>query len=225
MTHSTRSRGKSIKGKTYCRGCNKLISKTYPHLCDNCKSMTAICECGCKESMPYYTTNGDIRRFKSNSHAAKFSNNSKEINNKISISRSARWKDKQSREKNVNALIEAWKNKERREKACNIAKNLWKGTEYRKSHSGENNFRYNPNKGDDYYGDEWRSIRKKILIRDNYTCKICKVYCTSRRMIVHHIIPFASFHGNLTEAHRESNLVCLCISCHGKVHNNTITFP
>jgi len=59
------------------------------------------------------------------------------------------------------------------------------------------------------YGDRWPEIRKKVLIRDGKKCRICNV---TKRLHIHHIIPFKISHSN-----EDLNLVTLCKSCHPKV--------
>lgn len=66
-----------------------------------------------------------------------------------------------------------------------------------------------------YNNDEvWWDIRKKALIRDNYTCKICDA---KRRLEVHHIIPY-----RLVGKHELENLVTLCEKCHNLFERNTM---
>lgn len=58
---------------------------------------------------------------------------------------------------------------------------------------------------------EWNKIRKKILLRDNYTCQICGSETT---LHVHHIVPFS-----LVNCHNTDNLVTLCSTCHDNIHS------
>lgn len=60
---------------------------------------------------------------------------------------------------------------------------------------------------------EWR---EKVFIRDDYTCKICKVRGEGgNRIIIHadHILPFASFPEHRLDV---DNGRTLCIDCHKK---------
>jgi len=56
--------------------------------------------------------------------------------------------------------------------------------------------------------DGWAKIRKKILDRDNYACRIC---CQYWDLHVHHI-------DYNRENNDSSNLVTLCPPCHAQVH-------
>lgn len=65
-----------------------------------------------------------------------------------------------------------------------------------------------------YYGPSWSEWRRKILKRDDYTCQECGQTNDSNH--VHHIKPVREF-DDPEEAHFDSNLVTLCISCHSEV--------
>lgn len=67
------------------------------------------------------------------------------------------------------------------------------------------------------YSDySWSRQRDKCLARDNYSCQICdKKQRDGYRLCIHHIIPY-----NESGSHGLRNLICLCSSCHGKVHGN-----
>jgi len=80
---------------------------------------------------------------------------------------------------------------------------------------------------DNYYGPNWQKQKRAALERDNKSCKICRK--TQRQLRknpdVHHIVPFEEFTiENYIEANKLTNLICLCGSCHSKVHNGTIRF-
>ncbi len=68
------------------------------------------------------------------------------------------------------------------------------------------------------YGHGWSEAKKKARLRD----KICQI-CTKtpeqngRQMDVHHICPMRFFNEDKIKAHKLSNLICLCRSCHKKV--------
>ena len=80
------------------------------------------------------------------------------------------------------------------------------------------------------YGYSWSWQRDKCLARDNYSCQICdKKQKEGYRLCIHHIIPYTEFGSNYgclgnwphhKKANRLRNLICLCSSCHGKVHGN-----
>ena len=57
---------------------------------------------------------------------------------------------------------------------------------------------------------EWKEIRKEVYARDNWTCQICKKHCHND-IQCHHIVPY-----RITQDNSESNLITLCVSCHGK---------
>ena len=64
----------------------------------------------------------------------------------------------------------------------------------------------------------WHQARKARK-RDNYTCQICG--STERPQVVHHIKRVGSFQ-QPEQAHKLSNLVTLCRSCHLKVHRGKL---
>lgn len=71
-------------------------------------------------------------------------------------------------------------------------------------------------KGKDYqlgeaYGFE--NVKSYVLFRDNYTCQHCKGKSKDSKLHVHHIV-FRSNGGSDTV----DNLICLCKSCHDKLH-------
>lgn len=59
--------------------------------------------------------------------------------------------------------------------------------------------------------------RQKVLLRDNYTCKECKL--RDSRNEVHHIIPLAHLvaNGMLKKYYDVNNGMTLCKPCHDKV--------
>ena len=66
------------------------------------------------------------------------------------------------------------------------------------------------------YPCNWEDIRKRILVRDSYTCQDChKVYGVKykRFLQIHHIVSINSG-GNS----RPSNLITLCYRCHSVRH-------
>lgn len=58
-------------------------------------------------------------------------------------------------------------------------------------------------------------IKPKVLIRDNFTCQLCKI--EHDKLIIHHIIPIKvdSSEHNIKEL---TNLISLCRSCHLIAH-------
>ncbi len=55
--------------------------------------------------------------------------------------------------------------------------------------------------------------RKKIYVRDNYTCKICNQY--GGKLVAHHIY---SFHSHIKLRYVISNGITLCNKCHNIFH-------
>lgn len=56
-------------------------------------------------------------------------------------------------------------------------------------------------------GRPWRRIRDSILVRDNYTCRVCGL--TTKDLEVDHIVNVAQ--GGTDE---DGNLQAICIPCH-----------
>jgi DEAD/DEAH box helicase domain-containing protein len=74
------------------------------------------------------------------------------------------------------------------------------------------------------YGPEWPDIRKAMLERDGYRCRICgQPALPERPLEVHHLMPLRSFMAQyarsmaLKLAHTPENLVSLCSVCHKTV--------
>lgn len=61
-----------------------------------------------------------------------------------------------------------------------------------------------------YRGDQWDTIRERILERDRRACQHCG---NMDDLTVHHIQPWAE-----TRDNSPSNLITLCRSCHSRVH-------
>jgi 5-methylcytosine-specific restriction endonuclease McrA len=57
----------------------------------------------------------------------------------------------------------------------------------------------------------WASIRKRILERDNYACRICKKDGAEAKLNVHHIDWDRSNNS-------DDNFVTLCTNCHRAIH-------
>lgn len=70
----------------------------------------------------------------------------------------------------------------------------------------------------------WPSIRRKIIKRDGYRCKICS---REENLTVHHILPTSlCLHSSEMDYLRSSfNLVTLCEGCHAKLHSRKIIRP
>lgn len=66
------------------------------------------------------------------------------------------------------------------------------------------------------YGFE--NTKAKVLNRDRYTCQICKGKHKDSKLEVHHI-KFRNQGGS----DKESNLITLCHTCHGKLHSGKIS--
>ena len=64
-----------------------------------------------------------------------------------------------------------------------------------------------------YSSPKWVSLRKSILIRDEYTCSFCNYKGISSELQVDHIIPRQTKGGKLVE-YNPSNLRTLCRRCH-----------
>ena len=75
-------------------------------------------------------------------------------------------------------------------------------------------------KGKDYqFGEAYgfENIKSYVLFRDNYTCQHCKGKSKDSKLHVHHII----FRGQ-GGSDNVDNLICLCKTCHDKLHKNQI---
>lgn len=83
-----------------------------------------------------------------------------------------------------------------------------------KARSGENSVLWKGGVSFEPYGIEFdRPLKKKIRIRDNYTCQLCNktVRKLNERLAVHHI-------DYDKQNNDESNLISLCNSCHSKTN-------
>ena len=75
-------------------------------------------------------------------------------------------------------------------------------------------------KGDSYqFGEAYgfENTKSYILFRDNYTCQHCKGKSKDSKLHVHHIIFRSQGGSNIPD-----NLICLCKTCHDKLHNGEI---
>lgn len=96
------------------------------------------------------------------------------------------------------------------------------------SNSCANSGEYNANwidgrsEGRAYYGSNWRSIREKVLNRDDYCCTNCGMTVDQHydtyglSLDVHHKERLANF-DNPEDANQMDNLTSLCKSCHKKI--------
>lgn len=73
---------------------------------------------------------------------------------------------------------------------------------------------------EDWYGNNWESVRLEVIERDNFTCQSCnkKLSDCEERLHVHHIRPLRTYDEDEIEekANDKSNLITLCRSCHPK---------
>lgn len=79
---------------------------------------------------------------------------------------------------------------------------------------------------DEYYGDNWSEMRKRILVRDDYSCRVCGVGVEElgKNPDVHHIIPKREFEVP-EESNTMKNLISLCSVHHAKVECGKIACP
>lgn len=68
----------------------------------------------------------------------------------------------------------------------------------------------------DYNTARWHDLRKKILRRDRYQCRICRRYGKLTEATEVHHIQHADERPDL--AYSPDNLISLCHSCHEKQH-------
>lgn len=88
--------------------------------------------------------------------------------------------------------------------------------------SGDKNHFYTGNARHINYTRGWKRISKNYKNIIN-KCEICN---TSNNLNVHHIISYWLFDDNNPQVHDKNNLLCVCDSCHGKIHQlNTCIVP
>jgi hypothetical protein len=79
--------------------------------------------------------------------------------------------------------------------------------------------------GDDeaVYNSKWRPVRRAALDRDERTCQHCGKHKSEigQEPDVHHITPVREF-DDPQDAHKLSNVVSLCPSCHGLAEHGSI---
>jgi len=61
-----------------------------------------------------------------------------------------------------------------------------------------------------YRTADWAARRLRILVRDAYTCCVCRAVVHGREAHVDHIIPLEDLGSD-----SDTNLQVLCVSCHG----------
>lgn len=103
-------------------------------------------------------------------------------------------------------------------KLCSCGKII----DYSDSHCSncKDNYKSNNNNKDTqsiYNSKAWRVLTKVIEQRDNNLCLVC---LSNKRIsykdTVHHIVPLRD---DVSLAYNKDNLICLCESCHQKVHS------
>ena len=62
-----------------------------------------------------------------------------------------------------------------------------------------------------YVSKEWRAKRARILVRDAYTCKDCRLVVSGKDAHIDHIIPLED--GGTDD---DANLATRCVSCHSR---------
>ena len=75
-------------------------------------------------------------------------------------------------------------------------------------------------------GSGWTTARRTTRERDKNVCQICQKTAEQqgRNMDVHHRISFFQF-SSVEDANVQTNLICLCRSCHYKVERGTLSCP
>lgn len=88
--------------------------------------------------------------------------------------------------------------------------------------SGDKNHFYSGTARYINYTRGWSRISKNYRLIHN-KCEICGC---SNNLNVHHIISYWLFDDNDIQVHNKNNLLCVCDSCHGKIHqSNTYIVP
>jgi 5-methylcytosine-specific restriction protein A len=63
-----------------------------------------------------------------------------------------------------------------------------------------------------YKTKDWQRLRWRVLVRDQFTCRICtRVEAQTRHLVADHIIPHR---GQADLFWDDANLQCLCKTCH-----------
>ncbi len=69
------------------------------------------------------------------------------------------------------------------------------------------------------YGAGWAALKRRILMRDGYRCRVCGTSGDESKLHVHHIQPFKAFE-DADKANAPSNLITLCPSCHQQAESS-----
>ena len=69
------------------------------------------------------------------------------------------------------------------------------------------------------YGAGWAALKRRILMRDGYRCRVCGTSGDETKLHVHHIQPFKFFE-DAEKANAPANLITLCPSCHQQAEAN-----
>ena len=79
---------------------------------------------------------------------------------------------------------------------------------------------------DEFYGDNWSEMKRRVLDRDNHSCRVCGdgVEKLGKEPDVHHITPKREF-DVVEESNTMDNLISLCSVHHGKVEGGAIECP
>jgi len=79
------------------------------------------------------------------------------------------------------------------------------------------------------YGEGWSAVRRAALERDGYECVVCGTGRDElgRNPDVHHLVPVRRFVDSpdheAADAHRLTNVVSLCVTCHRKADVGTLS--
>jgi 5-methylcytosine-specific restriction endonuclease McrA len=66
-----------------------------------------------------------------------------------------------------------------------------------------------------YVGRRWRRLRRQILVRDLFTCQLCKrIGFDTSKLVADHKTPH---HGSTRLFWDAANIQCLCAECHNSV--------
>lgn len=140
-----------------------------------------------------------------------------EVRAKISKAHKGKQLTPEHREKLRQAKLHNWQNPAYRQHMSDAHKGQLRTPEtiekWRAKNSGENHWNWQGGNAveinKNYTNSRWKKLRREILERDNYTCRHCFKQFESRKLHVHHIIPYRK-----TQDNDPSNLLTLCIWCH-----------
>lgn len=86
--------------------------------------------------------------------------------------------------------------------------------------SGERNHFYTGNARYTNYTRGWNRLSKVYRLSVNNTCEICGA---TSNLNAHHIISYWLFEDHDTRVHDSNNLLCVCDTCHGILHQHNTT--